>query len=174
MTKTAGRIILFVFLPLLILLVINQFTRESIPAVRYFLAAAPILAVLVIMIVFTQYSDHEALTKPAKRLLIITLHQVVLGVLAYVTSIITGGTGGSGFWKVAVIRKHKLPASMRHLVPGAFVLANIVMPLSVLGYTVAGSHGGVPLAEAWAAATERRAHSRSFSPSSNTASGTRK
>lgn len=29
-----------------------------------------------------------------------------------------------GFWKVAVIRKHHLPASWRHLVPGAFVLAN--------------------------------------------------
>ncbi|HXI38875.1 MAG TPA: glycosyltransferase family 2 protein [Bryobacteraceae bacterium] len=29
-----------------------------------------------------------------------------------------------GFWKVAVIRKHRLPASWRHLVPGAFVLAN--------------------------------------------------
>jgi succinoglycan biosynthesis protein ExoA len=27
-----------------------------------------------------------------------------------------------GFWKVAVIRKHRLPASWRHLVPGAFVL----------------------------------------------------
>src|SRR5512143_2778870 len=52
MTKTAGRIILFVFLPLLILLVLNQFTGEFIPAVQYFLAAAPILAVLVIMIVF--------------------------------------------------------------------------------------------------------------------------
>jgi glycosyltransferase involved in cell wall biosynthesis len=27
-----------------------------------------------------------------------------------------------GFWKVAVIRKHRLPASIRHLIPGAFVL----------------------------------------------------
>ena len=27
-----------------------------------------------------------------------------------------------GYWKVAVIRKHRLPASMRHLVPFAFVL----------------------------------------------------
>jgi hypothetical protein len=26
-----------------------------------------------------------------------------------------------GFWKVSVIRKHRLPASWRHLVPGAFV-----------------------------------------------------
>ena len=28
-----------------------------------------------------------------------------------------------GYWKVRVIQKHKLPASPRHLVPGAFVLA---------------------------------------------------
>ena len=28
-----------------------------------------------------------------------------------------------GYWKVRVIQKHKLPASWRHLVPGAFVLA---------------------------------------------------
>lgn len=34
-----------------------------------------------------------------------------------------------GFWKVAVIRKHKLPASLRHLVPGAFVGANLGLPL---------------------------------------------
>jgi succinoglycan biosynthesis protein ExoA len=27
-----------------------------------------------------------------------------------------------GYWKVRVIRKHKLPASIRHLVPGAFLL----------------------------------------------------
>jgi succinoglycan biosynthesis protein ExoA len=32
-----------------------------------------------------------------------------------------------GFWKVAVIRKHRLPASVRHLVPGAFVLANLAL-----------------------------------------------
>ena len=31
-----------------------------------------------------------------------------------------------GFWKVAVIQKHRLPASWRHLVPGTFVLANLV------------------------------------------------
>jgi len=33
-----------------------------------------------------------------------------------------------GFWKVAVIRKHRIPASWRHLVPGAFVLANLILP----------------------------------------------
>ena len=32
-----------------------------------------------------------------------------------------------GFWKVAVIKKHRLPASWRHLVPGAFVLANLAV-----------------------------------------------
>lgn len=32
-----------------------------------------------------------------------------------------------GYWKVAVIRKHRLPASWRHLVPGSFVLGNIVV-----------------------------------------------
>ncbi len=30
-----------------------------------------------------------------------------------------------GYWKVAVIRKHRLPASWRHLVPAAFVGANV-------------------------------------------------
>lgn len=34
-----------------------------------------------------------------------------------------------GYWKVRVIRKHKIPASIRHLVPGAFVL---MLGLSVL------------------------------------------
>lgn len=32
-----------------------------------------------------------------------------------------------GYWKVRVIQKHKLPASWRHLVPGAFVLTLIVL-----------------------------------------------
>ncbi len=31
-----------------------------------------------------------------------------------------------GFWKVAVIRKHRLPGSWRHLVPVVFVLGNIL------------------------------------------------
>jgi succinoglycan biosynthesis protein ExoA len=56
-----------------------------------------------------------------------------------------------GFWKVAVILKHKLPASVRHLVPGAFVLANVVLALCVLGSAVAGWGGGFLLAKAWAA-----------------------
>lgn len=39
-----------------------------------------------------------------------------------------------GYWKVAVIKKHRLPASWRHLVPGAFVLANVVvLAVALLG-----------------------------------------
>jgi glycosyltransferase involved in cell wall biosynthesis len=37
-----------------------------------------------------------------------------------------------GFWKVAVIRKHRVPASWRHLVPGAFVLGNIALLAAVI------------------------------------------
>lgn len=32
-----------------------------------------------------------------------------------------------GFWKVAVIRKHRLPAKLRHLAPGVFVLVLMVL-----------------------------------------------
>jgi glycosyltransferase involved in cell wall biosynthesis len=32
-----------------------------------------------------------------------------------------------GFWKWEVIRKHRIPASWRHLVPGTFVLANFAL-----------------------------------------------
>jgi succinoglycan biosynthesis protein ExoA len=34
-----------------------------------------------------------------------------------------------GYWKVAVIKKHHRPASLRHLVPGAFVLTLAILPL---------------------------------------------
>lgn len=34
-----------------------------------------------------------------------------------------------GYWKVPVIKKHHRPASLRHLVPGAFVLTVIFLPL---------------------------------------------
>jgi succinoglycan biosynthesis protein ExoA len=37
-----------------------------------------------------------------------------------------------GFWKVAVIKKHRLPASWRHLIPGAFVLANCALLVTAL------------------------------------------
>ncbi|HYO83446.1 MAG TPA: glycosyltransferase family 2 protein [Bryobacteraceae bacterium] len=34
-----------------------------------------------------------------------------------------------GFWKVAVIRKHRIPASPRHLVPGAFVSSLVLVAI---------------------------------------------
>jgi succinoglycan biosynthesis protein ExoA len=34
-----------------------------------------------------------------------------------------------GYWKVRVIHKHKIPASIRHLVPGGFVAALILLPV---------------------------------------------
>ncbi len=37
-----------------------------------------------------------------------------------------------GFWKVAVIRKHRIPGSLRHLIPAGFALANIVLLLGIL------------------------------------------
>jgi len=43
-----------------------------------------------------------------------------------------------GFWKVAVIRKHKIPASWRHAVPVLFVLANVLL---ISGITVAAVTG---------------------------------
>jgi cellulose synthase/poly-beta-1,6-N-acetylglucosamine synthase-like glycosyltransferase len=36
-----------------------------------------------------------------------------------------------GFWKVAVIRKHRLPSSLRQLVPGMFVLNLLGLPVAV-------------------------------------------
>lgn len=47
-----------------------------------------------------------------------------------------------GFWKVAVIKKHRLPASWRHLIPGAFVLANCALLLAALLGTVLGAIAG--------------------------------
>ena len=38
-----------------------------------------------------------------------------------------------GFWKVAVIRKHRIPASWRHLAPASFVAAATLLPLLALG-----------------------------------------
>src|SRR4029078_9471373 len=43
-----------------------------------------------------------------------------------------------GFWKVAVIRKHRTAASWRHLIPGGFVAANRLLLLSTLWTGVAG------------------------------------
>ena len=43
-----------------------------------------------------------------------------------------------GFWKVAVIRKHRLPGSWRHLVPVMFVLANILLLTSIAVTSIVG------------------------------------
>lgn len=53
-----------------------------------------------------------------------------------------------GFWKVAVIRKHKIPASWRHLVPGAFAAANVLL----LAAAVIGWMAGWAPAAVWALA----------------------
>src|SRR5205823_2333119 len=37
-----------------------------------------------------------------------------------------------GYWKVRVVKKHKLPASPRHLVPGAFLLTLFILAVSSL------------------------------------------
>ena len=42
-----------------------------------------------------------------------------------------------GYWKVRVIQKHKLPASVRHVVPGLFVLAVAGLPLLGLWWSFA-------------------------------------
>jgi succinoglycan biosynthesis protein ExoA len=44
-----------------------------------------------------------------------------------------------GFWKVRVIRKHKLPGSWRHLIPGTFVAANLVLPLLAVCADIMGA-----------------------------------
>jgi glycosyltransferase involved in cell wall biosynthesis len=44
-----------------------------------------------------------------------------------------------GFWKVCVIRKHKIPASWRHLIPGGFVLVNLALLFTVLGLAASDS-----------------------------------
>jgi glycosyltransferase involved in cell wall biosynthesis len=44
-----------------------------------------------------------------------------------------------GFWKVAVIRKHRIPGSWRHLVPVAFVLGNALLLAAIMLAAVAGA-----------------------------------
>jgi glycosyltransferase involved in cell wall biosynthesis len=46
-----------------------------------------------------------------------------------------------GYWKVAVIRKHRLPGSWRHLVPVTFVLANIFLLTACLATVLANPAG---------------------------------
>ncbi|HLK48897.1 MAG TPA: glycosyltransferase family 2 protein [Bryobacteraceae bacterium] len=52
-----------------------------------------------------------------------------------------------GFWKVAVIRKHRLPGSWRHLVPCAFVASNLLLG-AILAAAAASEFGA---AANWAA-----------------------
>jgi glycosyltransferase involved in cell wall biosynthesis len=46
-----------------------------------------------------------------------------------------------GFWKVRVIQKHHLPASWRHLVPGLFVVFNLISAVASLLLLAAGRTG---------------------------------
>jgi len=39
-----------------------------------------------------------------------------------------------GFWKVAVIRKHRIPASLRHLIPATFVATAVLLPLAAAAF----------------------------------------
>jgi succinoglycan biosynthesis protein ExoA len=43
-----------------------------------------------------------------------------------------------GYWKVRVIQKHKIPASLRHLVPGCFVFLLLGLPVAAGLWCVAG------------------------------------
>ncbi len=48
-----------------------------------------------------------------------------------------------GFWKVAVIRKHRLPGSWRHLVPSVFVTAFLGLPvIALLGFLIGATSAG--------------------------------
>jgi len=54
-----------------------------------------------------------------------------------------------GFWKVAVIRKHRLPAAWRHVVPGAFVVAHVVFLMAVAAAILVRSALLLPLLTGW-------------------------
>jgi succinoglycan biosynthesis protein ExoA len=51
-----------------------------------------------------------------------------------------------GFWKVAVIRKHRLPSSWRHAVPVAFILANAILFASMAVSAARGNLRGLSVA----------------------------
>ncbi len=42
-----------------------------------------------------------------------------------------------GYWKVRVMQKHRIPAAVRHLVPGAFVSCLLTLPLISIWWTIA-------------------------------------
>jgi glycosyltransferase involved in cell wall biosynthesis len=54
-----------------------------------------------------------------------------------------------GFWKVAVIRKHRLPGSWRHLVPAGFVIANIALLAAIPLAAVSASKPLVAMESVW-------------------------
>jgi glycosyltransferase involved in cell wall biosynthesis len=56
-----------------------------------------------------------------------------------------------GFWKAAVVRKHRLPGSWRHLVPVAFVLANILLLAACIVTAAAGARGFAVAGGLWLA-----------------------
>lgn len=55
-----------------------------------------------------------------------------------------------GFWKAAVIRKHKLPGSWRHLIPVTFVAAHIALFVTCALTALAGRKAFVLAGGAWA------------------------
>jgi len=75
-----------------------------------------------------------------------------------------------GYWKVRVIQKHRLPASWRHLVPGAFVISLSIASIGALVHpwgqlalaTLLGIYGTVSLAASLS--TCARAKSFQFLP----------
>ena len=56
-----------------------------------------------------------------------------------------------GFWKVKVIQKHRIPASWRHLAPGAFAASNILLAVCGAVLLLSGSPWAVWSAGIWAA-----------------------
>lgn len=58
-----------------------------------------------------------------------------------------------GYWKVRVIRKHRLPGSLRHVVPVAFVLFHILSAILLVAALAAGERtAAVWIASLWLAA----------------------
>jgi succinoglycan biosynthesis protein ExoA len=56
-----------------------------------------------------------------------------------------------GFWKVPVIRKHRIPGSWRHLIPGLFVLTNLGLAVAALTATRGVNLWRNPVAVVWLA-----------------------
>ncbi len=82
------------------------------------------LVLLVSLITLVQYGEQKAVAKPAKRLLVITLHQVVLGVLAYIARIITGGASHPGLLVLTV--------GVAHVAVGALTMAaSVILAIQV-------------------------------------------